>query len=287
MKLNLSPKSNWLYEMRNHKASIVGGFLAIASFSLAHYAGFLIKVPLQIVAVAGLPLAKGVTATFLFYVFLCAVIARVLTSMLQPAVLPCLALIDRLERGFGRGMDWRHRRKFVRSHNQTIKLEGYLWVFIQCSFFLLLMLWIYVKFAISWVSGVGLFFSVLFVLISGLVRAKFFLQPRLSIFLKKIQKRPLYSGRAASAVFVTITSALIVMAFFLGVMRASLLRDQEPQMTVTKNFSGKATVIASTEGSLLLFQKQGVEFRYVYFTPEFATLIETNPVFPSVEQRDY
>ena len=276
---------NWFYEMWHHKASVLGGVLAIISLSLAHYAGFLMKVPLQIVAVAGMPLAKGVTATFLFYMFFCAVFARVLTSMLQLVVLPFLALTDRLERGFSRKMDWRHQRRFVRSHTQIIKWEGHIWFAIQALLFLLLMLGIYVKFTITWVSGVGLFTSIVLVFLSGLVRSGFFLQPSPGTFSRKFKRRPARSGRAASAAFVTIAAALIIVAFFMGGMRASLLRDQEPQMTLTKDFTGMATVIASSEGALLLFQKQGIELRYIYSTPEFVTSMETKPVFPPIGSR--
>lgn len=280
MEFTFPPSRSWINELWRHKASIFGGLLAIVSLSLAHYAGFLVQVPLQIVAIAGLPLAKGVTATFLFYVFFCAVFARVLTSMAQLVVLPFFALSDRLERGFRRKMDWAHQRRFVRSHSRTIKWEGHVWVVIQVILFLLLMLGTYVKFTITWVSGVGLFVSMVLVILAGLVRSGFFLQPNLHAFSRKIKTRPARSGRTASAAFVTITGALVIVAFFLGGMRASLLRDQEPQMTLTKAFAGMATVIASSEGALLMFQKQGEEIRYVYFTPEFATSIETKPVFP-------
>lgn len=282
MQFTFPPDRTWFYEVWHHKASILGGVLALISLSLAHYAGFLTNVPLQIVAVAGMPLAKGVTATFLFYVFFCAVFARVLTSMLQLVVLPFLALTDRLERGFRRKMDWKHQRRFVRSHTQTIKWEGHIWIGIQAVFFLLLMLGVYVKFTITWISGFGLFASIVLVLLSGLVRSGFFLQPSPSVFSRKIRKRTARSGRAASAAFVTITAALIIVAFFLGSMRASLLRDQEPQATKTNDFTGMATVVASSEGALLLFQKLGDERRYIYFTPEFATSKETKPVFPPI-----
>lgn len=282
MQFTFPPGRTWFYEVWHHKASVLGAVLAIISLSLAHYAGFLMNVPLQIVAVAGMSLAKGVTATFLFYMFFCAVFARVFTSMLQLVVLPFLALTDRLERGFSRKMDWTHQRRFVRSHTQTIKWEGHIWIAIQAFLFLLLMLGIYVEFTITWISGVGLFTSIVLVLLSGLVRSGFFLQPSPSTFSRKIKKRPARSGRAASAAFVTITAALILVAFFMGGMRASLLRDQEPQMTMTKDFTGMATVIASSEGALLLFQKQGIELRYIYSTPEFTTSIETKPVFPPI-----
>jgi hypothetical protein len=282
MQFTFPPNRTWFYEVWHHKASILGGALAIISLSLAHYAGFLMNVPLQIVAVAGMPLAKGVTATFLFYVFFCAVFARVLTSMLQLVVLPFLALTDRLERGFRRKMDWKHQRRFVRSHTQTIKWEGHIWIAIQAVLFLLLMLGIYVKFTITWISGVGLFASIILVLLSGLVRSGFFLQPSPSAFSRKIRKRPARSGQAASAAFVTITAALIIVAFFMGGMRASLLRDQEPQATKTNDFNGTAAVIASSEGALLLFQKLGDARRYIYFTPEFTTSIETKPVFSPI-----
>ncbi len=252
------------------------------SLSLAHYAGFLMKVPLQIVAVAGLPLVTGVTATFLFYVFFCAVFARVLASIFQLFALPLLAAADRLECGLLRKMNWSHQRRFVKSHTATIKWEGYIWIILQASLFLLVMLAIYVKFTMTWLSGVGLFTSIIFVVLSGLVRAGFFLQPSPIIFIKKIKRRSARSGRAASAAFVTATAALIVTAFFMGSMRASLLRNDEPHMIITKEFIGNANVIASTEGTLLLFQKQGDEFRYIYSTPEFTASMETKPVFSPV-----
>lgn len=273
---------SWFHEAWHHKTSMLGGVLAIVSLSLAHYAGFLMKVPLQIVAVAGLPLAKGVTATFLFYVFFCAVFARVLTSVFQLVVLPCLAMSDRLERGFRRKMDWSHQRRFVRSHSQIIKWEGTVWMAIQALLFLLLMLAIYVKFTITWISGVGLVISIVLVILSGLFRSGFFLQPKPRTFIRKIKTRRVRSGRAASAAFVTTTAALIIVAFFMGGMRASLLRDQEPQTVVTKELTGLASVIASSEGTLLLYQKQGVELRYIYFSPEFTASVETKPVFPSI-----
>ena len=282
MQFTSTPSRTWFYEVWHHKASILGGTLAIISLSLAHYAGFLMNFPLQIVAVAGMPLAKGVTAAFLFYVFFCAVFARVLTSMLQLIVLPFLALTDRLERGFSRKMDWKHQRRFVRSHTLNIRWEGLIWIAIQAFLFLLLMLGIYVKFTISWISGFGLFTSMTLVLLSGFVRSGYFLQPSPNAFSRKIRSRPARSARAASAAFVTVTAALIIVAFFMGSMRASLLRDQEPQATKTNDFTGMATIIASSEGALLLFQKQGDERRYIYFTPEFTTSIETKPVFPPI-----
>jgi hypothetical protein len=276
----------WLHEVWRHKTSVLGGVLAIISLSLAHYAGFLMNVPLQILAVAGMPLAKGVTATFLFYVFFCAVCARVLTSILQLVILPLIALADRLERGFRRRMDWSHRRRFVRSHSQTIKWEGVAWIFFQAFLFLLSMLAIYVKFTITWTSAAWLLLSIILVVLSGLVRCGFFLQPKPKIFYRKIKARRARSGRAASAAFVTITGALIIVAFFMGAMRAQLLRDQAPHRIVTKEFTGQAAVIASSDGALLLFQRQGAEMRYIFSAPEFTASMETKSVFSPIGSRN-
>ncbi|AWL07132.1 hypothetical protein DIR46_23685 [Massilia oculi] len=237
---------------------------------------------MQIVAVAGMPLAQGVTATFLFYVFFCAVVARVFTSILQLICLPFLAISDRLDPGFRRKMDWKHQRRFVRTHSQTIKWEGFAWIIFQAAMFLFMMLAIYVKFAITWVSGVGLVISVVLIVLSGLVRAGFFLQPKPRIFIRKMKMRRARSARAASAAFVTITAALIVVAFFMGSMRASLLRDQGAHAVVTKEFTGNATVIASSEGALLLFQKLGDERRYIYSSPEFTASMESKNVFTPI-----
>lgn len=276
------PVQSWLHAVWHHKTAIVGGTLAIVSLALAHYAGFLMNVPLQLVAVVGLPLAKGVTATFLFYLFFCAVSARVIASIVQLAVLPIFALLDRFGRGFRRKMDFSQQRHFVRTHSHTIEWEGFAWILIQGLLFLLLIFGIYVKFSIDWVSASEVVVSVAFAVLSGLVRSGFFLQPKPATFKRKIKTRTARYGRAVSAAFVTTTAALIIVAYILGGLRASLLRDQEPQMIVTKEFTGKASIIASSEGALLLFQKQGTALRYIYSAPEFATSMETNSVFPPI-----
>lgn len=272
-------RRTWLHQIWKYKASFLAGSLAIVSLSLAHYAGFLMDVPLQIVAIAGALLAKDITATFLFYMFFSAVSARVLTSILQLVVLPFLAAADRLERGMRRKMSWAQQRRFVRSHTETIKWEGLAWVAFQILLFLFVMLGIYVKFTVTWISGVGLFVSMILATMAGLVRSGFFLQPKLKPFVRKIRTRRARLGKATSATFVTATSALIIGAFFMGFMRASLLREQKPHMILTKEFTGMAAVIASSEDALLLFQRQGKEFRYIYSTREFAITIETKPVF--------
>lgn len=274
-----------MHRIWHQKTSLLGAALAITSLSLGHYAGFLMNVPLQIVAVAGPPLAAGVTATFLFYVFFSGIIARVFISMMQLLVLPFLAAIDRLERGVGRNMSWPQQRRFVRRHSQTIRWEGNAWRVIQAIVFLALMLGLYLKFTLTWISGIGIVISIASAVASALVRSGFSLQPKPRIFLDKIRTRSARFGRVASAVFATVTATLVIAAFFMGSMRASLLRDQKPDMVVTKDFTGIATVIASSEGALLLFQKQGPELRYIYFTPEFTTSVESKPVFQPLGNR--
>jgi len=280
MRLHYVTGRGWLHQVWRHKAALLTGFLGIASLSLAHYAGFLIKVPLQIVAVAGVPLAKGVTATFLFYVFFCAIFARVLTSILQLFVLPWLAVADRMASGFHIRLNWSRRRRFVRTHTQTIKWEGSFWLATQAFLFLLLMLTIYVRLTMTEKSVAALSIAVVLVLLCGLFRAGFFLQLKPGVFIRKIKTRRTRSGLAVSAGIATAAAALVVMAFFMGSMRAQLLRDQESHIVVTKDFTGTATVIGSSEGALLLYQKNGSEFRYIYSAPDFSAAFESKSVFP-------
>lgn len=286
MHSSVAPAKNWVHQLLNHKTTIIGCILAIISLSLAHYAGFLMKVPLQIVSVAGGPLAKGVTATFLFYLFFCAVSARVLSSMFQFLLLPMFILNDRIQGGVRRKMTWSNQRRFVRSHTNTIKWEGYYWLSFQAIIFLLLMLAIYVKFSITLASGSVLLFSILMIVLSGLVRSGFFLQPNFRTFIRKNRSRPYRLGRIASAAFVTGTAALVVVAFLLGGMRASLLRNQEPNLVLTREFEGMATVIASSGSDLLLYQKQDREFRYIYSASEFTVSVETASVFSPLGEKN-
>jgi hypothetical protein len=276
----------WLREAWRHKASVIGGLLAAVSLSLAHYAGFLINLPMQILAVAGLSLVKGVTATFIFYVLFCAVVARVFTSVVQLVALPFLAAADRVSGGFRRNMSWSQRRRFVRSHTQTIKWEGFVWIVFQACLFVFFVLALYVNFKGDWASGLGLLLSIVLVILAGLVRFGFLLQPKPKVFIRKVRTRRTRTGRAASAAFVTATAGLVIAAFSIGVMRANLLRDQAPYRIVSKDFSGEAVVIASSDSALLLFQKKDTAVRYVYLTSEFAASMASKPVFSPIGPKE-
>lgn len=276
------PGRKWLYETWRHKTSMLGGVLAIISLSLAHYAGFLMDVPLQIVSVAGLQLAKGVTATFLFYIFFCAVCARVITSMVQLIILPGFAISDRLERGLRWKLDWPQQRRFVRSHTQIIKWEGFILIIIKMILFIILISGIYLDFTATWISAAGIFVPIILAIISILLRSGFFLQPKSRIFIRKVRMRSASYGRLTSAVFVTSTAALVIAAFFMGNMRANLLRKQEQTRIITKEFTGMAAVIASSDGALLMFQKKGSAHRYIYSAPEFTTSVESKNVFQPI-----
>lgn len=265
----------------NQKSAVLIGVMALLSLSMAHYAGFLMSVPLSIVAVAGPTLAGGVTATFLFYMFFCLVIARVLAAMMQLITLPVLPLIDRIAYGFALPMTWEQRRRFVRKHTETITWEGGVWALVRLILFLLCMLALYVEFTMTWVTALVLLGSVMSVVLSGLFKAGFALQLKPRTFFRKIKTRPTRMGGIASAAFVTITGASVITGFLMGGMRAELLRSQQPHMVTAKDFKGMAAIIASSNGSLLLYQKQDEERRYIYTAPEFSASWESRPAAAS------
>lgn len=144
------------------------------------------------------------------------------------------------------------------------------------------MLAVYVKFSMTWISGLSLLAALIMIVLSALVRSGFFLQPNLRTFIRKNRTRPVRLGRAVSATFVTTAAALIVVAFIFGGMRASLLRDQNSNFIITQEFKGMAAVIASSDNNLLLFQKQDENFRYIYSAVTFTVTFETAPVFSPI-----
>lgn len=65
----------------------------------------------------------------------------------------------------------------------------------------------------------------------------------------------------------------------------NLFNSKDPQMTLPNDFTDSATAIEGSEGAPFLFQKQGVELRYIYSTTKFTTSIEAKPVFPSLDSK--
>ena len=148
------------------------------------------------------------------------------------------------------------------------------------------MLLLYVKFTASIFLGFELVVSLVVVFLSWLIRSGFLLQPNISVFIRKIKGRSAHSIRAKSAAFITGTTVLVLVAFFMGNKRMTLLLAQYPQMTSTEKFTGMANILASSGNALLLFQKQEKEIRYIYSSPEFTTSVESiNSGFPQIASK--
>lgn len=267
---------NAIDSIKAHKGRILTSLLAIASVSLAHYAGFVIGLPLQIVAAAGGAMAPGVTTTFLFYVALCVVLARVAVGVLQIFLLPQVLFTDRAEHGY-KLQGIRKKRKYIRSYNRLQRNEGYIWFGLQALIFIACLLGLYIDFKFTWQSGVAVLLALFFIALSGAFRARFLLILNWTLFIKRIKHRNSFRLNAASAVFVTIASALVITSFFIGSMRMSMLKKANPQQITNQYFAGYAKLLASSGSSTLLFEEDENRARYIYATSEYALAIESKP----------
>ena len=257
-----------------HKGRILNFVFAIASISLAHYAGFISELPLQIVAAAGGTMASGVTATFLFYVALCAVLARVTVGILQLFLLPQLFFTDRAGHGFKlQGIG--NIRKYVRSYNRLLHNEGYIWLSLQVIIFLICLLGLYIDFNLSWKSVLVISLALLVITLSGAFRTRFLLFLHWKPFIKRIRQRNSFRLNVASAAFVTIASALVITSFFIGQMRMTLLKTENSQQIINPYFVGYAKLLASSGSSTLLFEEDKGNERYIYTTREYALASES------------
>lgn len=274
-----------LNSLQSHRGRISNGILAAVSIALAHYAGFVFNLPLQILAASGRSLAPGVTATFLFYVGLCAVVARVGIGILQPILLLQLLTTDRVEHGIELS-NIRKKRKYVRSYHQLLKNEGSVWLVCQAILFTTLILWLYIDFTLTWTSGLSVLTALLLIVITGLFRSKFLLMPRWVVFKKRLKNSSSSQANVASAAFVTITSALVVTSFLMGHMRMELLVKSAPQQITNDYFSGYAKLIANSGSSTLLLEENDGNYRYIYVTSEYALTVESKPKsFPALEKQ--
>lgn len=263
-----------------HKGRVLTSLLAIASMSLAHYAGFVMELPLQIVAAAGGALVPGVTTTFLFYVALCAVLARVIIGFLQVFLLPQIIFLDRVEHG-QRLHSTKKKRKYVRSYNTLLRNEGYIWLGLQAISFAICLFGLYIDFNITWKPGVAIFIALTLVALSGAFRAKFLLMLSWASFIKRVKTRSAFRLNAGSASFVTLASALVVTSFALGAMRMSTLKNANPQQLSSQYFSGYANLLASSGSATLAYEKKGEDARYIFATKDYAIGVETKPkAFP-------
>jgi len=243
------------------------------------------QLPLQIIAAAGGTMAPGVTATFLFYVTLCAVLARVTIGLLQLFILPFLLLTDRVEHGFKLQILGK-KRKYIRTYNNLLHNESYIWFGLQVLIFAISLLGLYIDFKLTLLSGGAIFVVLFFTGLSGAFRSRFLLILSFSRFIKRIKHRNSFRLNAASAAFMTFASALVVTSFITGSMRMAMLKEEKPQQVTNQYFAGYAKLLESSGTSTLLFEEDKDRARYIYTTAEYALTIESKPnAFPMLSRR--
>lgn len=257
-----------------HKGRALTSFFAIASMSLAHYAGFVMELPLQIISAAGSTLVPGVTTTFLFYVALCAVLARVTIGFLQVPMLAQFILFDRIEHGKTLH-NTKKKRKYVRSYNKLLRNEGYIWLGLQATSFVILLCILYIDLSITWKPAIGIFIAISLVALSGAFRSKLLLILSWEIFIKRVKNRSAFRLNVGSASFITLASALVVTSFALGAMRMTNLKNATPQQISNHYYSGYANLLASSGNTTLAYEKKDGNVRYIFTTPDYAVGVES------------
>lgn len=265
------------------KGRIVGIIVSVVSISLAHYAGFLSIIPLQIVAASGSDLAFGVTATFLFYISLSAIMARVIVGIFLPLVLPAIVIAGRIEHGI-RLKSLSKKKKFVKSYNVLLESENLFVVASQLVIFTFILFGLYLEPKPTWSSVTLIIVVLILVILSGLFRAKFLLVFDINKYISMINKRPVEKVNAVSALFFTVVAAMVVFSYVIGLMRINTLISSQPQQITNRYFKGYANLLASSGSSALLYQKQNGNERYMYLTADYALAVESKPKsFPLLE----
>lgn len=256
-----------------YKRKIVMAVLAVFSISLAHYAGFVMQLPLPILAAAGSAMAPGVTAAFLFYLALCSIFARVMVSVMQFIYLPGMIIVDRVR--FGKLISIQKKRKYVRTYHELLQKEGLLWFSAQIFITVVGMFAVYANVPATLRTGFIILISVLLVAVAILFRARYFLILKTGRFIERWNKSSTFRANTATAMMVTLPAVLVVIAFVSGALRIKLLENTEPQQVTNCYFSGYARLLVSSGSASLLLQETGQKKRYIYSTPEYVVSVES------------
>lgn len=262
--------------MKEHKLKVLTSILTLTSICFAHYAGFILYLPTQIVAAASSSLATGITLTFLSYVMICAVFARVIVGFFQTFLPPITLLITRFENGVNlKAM--KRKIKYVESYDGVLKMDSIVWLFFQMMTFIFLLLVLYVDVNYS-NRGLGLFLLVsLFMILSWALRSKLLLVGNINGFIRRIKRRQKFKANAISASLLTFATTLILVSFLMGKMRVNMLKEASPQQITNSYFIGYANLLASSGTASLLLERDGDYRRYIYATSEFVLTVESEP----------
>lgn len=262
-----------LHNFWRTKKGWISATLTLTSMSMAHYIGFVLELPKELIAAAGHSLILDVTGPFILYLLLSIGFSRVLTGFLYFLAPLALVIGDRLQAG-GKKLTWPEGRKFIRSHNGSMFAEPYALSLIQLIFAIALLFTLYIGFRLSLNTGIALFAYAFIVFLAILLRAGIFNRLRIFHSLRLLPKRRIYREKFLLAFFVAAASALVILSFSVGYERMRLLMSTPDRQIATRHYSGYAKFLAGSDGMLLIVENSTNGRRFILFKPNYAMGIE-------------
>ena len=266
--MDISTLKNMINNIYYTKEKTITFLLSLISITFAHYAGFLSSIPLPIVAAAGADLALGVTATFTFYISLCAILSKIISYIIMTLVSPVVIALYRAECGF-KLLKFNQKRKYIENYKRYLKNENWISIVLQLIVFIIAIKAIYFEFEFTIKSISISIIGFIFIIISGLLKANFFLSSNLKSYKKRIRIREKEKINAIHSFLLTSILTLLLISYISGVMREEMLANAAQQQITNKYFCGYASLIASSGDSVLILEKEGKLKRYMYLTKDY------------------
>lgn len=252
---------------KNSFWKIISGLITFFSISFAHYAGFFMQVPVELVSVFRTAFLIPTTTSFIFYSTLSSVISLIVLFILYSCVFCVLLLVNRITLFFI-NKNLKNILWFVRVYNRAVDGESFITFCFRILAFIMFMFMVYMNASLTTKGWFFLIALIFVIFLSILIRTKYLLVFNHKMFLYKVSNYPRFRVRFFSVSLFCLASLLIICSFFIGVMRMNYLLDQKSVLVNRGCFVGSGKILANDGDRLLLAEtKEGDDkiFRFVFF----------------------
>jgi hypothetical protein len=270
--------------------------LAVFSCSAAHYAGFVVSLPLSVIEMVATGFAVEFVALFWFFVFVSILLAKGLIAVLQGVRATATIIVERVHAAFRGRLG---ARTFLRYQDQKAGF-GVFWFAINAATFSFSFWIVYlhggavianiVRREARWITDAHLIQLFIFNAMSLLILPILFYQfrglllaPKAFLSRMRSPSRRLKTMQTLSEAFYPVAAFSVILSFAAGVARFNTLVERPDMTYIDARYSTTGAVLLRNSNMTLLLEGKRRTRRYLLFHPHFIASVSDSPdSFPDI-----
>ncbi|CAI8910995.1 MULTISPECIES: hypothetical protein [Pseudomonas] len=237
--------------------------LTLASLGTAHYMGFIMAVPFEVLSIISITFLVGFVGVFTFYVTLCYLVAKVFSFAISQFYYSFIAPFAACVYAAGRIKPGRLRKAAVRLHKETPLAEKIAYGLVMVIAFPLLLNFSYLKFDFSDAGGMVISLT-LGIIAAAILKSGILIRGKAQIARIRDKRRVALRRRLLKEYLYLVVGMLLCLSFYAGMVRFQKVLGEDQIHLSGHGYTGDVHVIFNSAGAYLAIEDSGRERVFIY-----------------------